>query len=568
MKNIDRVFIDDLLSRIDIVEIINDKVKLKQHGSNYKGLCPFHAENTPSFSVSKSKQFYHCFGCGASGDAIKFLKEYEGLTFVEAIEKLSTIANIKIPETNYSKNDNSNKLLKINNFASSVFKSNLKNNLNALNYLKSRNISENEIKIFDIGLANDSWDDMTKILKEKNVVKEGIELGLLTESNNKIYDRFRNRIIFPIKNTMGNVIAFGGRSLNSSEAAKYINSPESKLFYKSSEVYGLFEAKQAINKVDKVILVEGYTDVISLHINEFKNVLATLGTAFTKNHLNKILRYTKNIVFCFDGDKAGRNAAWKALINSLSEIRDDIRIEFIFLPDGKDPDQLCLENGKSAFEKLLSSSLPLSEFMFDNLKENLNLAKVEDKSKFISLVTPLIQQIPKGVFSTLMQEKLSTITNIPRNELFNFSKSKKKDAPEKKSESFMDNDSSESFILSILLEYPSLLNSCEEKLDKVIKNESLKKIIKTIKELNKKHGRVNASMIVENLPEDRSLIEEYLEKEIVDKDKKSALNTLESIVSNLEKEFYEEQYFLILKKHSNGEELTAEEKKVLKNFKK
>ena len=426
MKNIDRAFIDNLLSRIDIVEVINDRVRLKQHGNNHKGLCPFHAENTPSFIVSSSKQFYHCFGCGASGDVINFIKEYEGLTFVETVEKLSLLANIKIPETSDTKYDNHNKLLKINNFVLSIFENNLKKNVNALNYLKSRNISEKEIEFFNIGFANDGWDNITKTLKEKKITKEGIELGLLTENNNKIYDRFRNRIIFPIKNTMGNVIAFGGRLLDSknnntnlSEPAKYINSPESKLFYKSSQIYGLFEARQSISKANRIIVVEGYTDVIALHINGFKNVVATLGTAFTKSHLNKILRYTKNITFCFDGDKAGKSAAWKALVNSLSEIRDIINIEFIFLPDGKDPDQLCSEGRKGIFEKLLASSVPLSEFMFNSLKADLDLTKVEDKSNFISTTATLIQQIPTGVFKALMEEKLSDIANIPRDELLN-----------------------------------------------------------------------------------------------------------------------------------------------------
>ena len=575
MKNIDRAFIDNLLSRIDIVEVINDRVRLKQHGNNHKGLCPFHAENTPSFIVSSSKQFYHCFGCGASGDVINFIKEYEGLTFVETVEKLSLLANIKIPETSDTKYDNHNKLLKINNFVLSIFENNLKKNVNALNYLKSRNISEKEIEFFNIGFANDGWDNITKTLKEKKITKEGIELGLLTENNNKIYDRFRNRIIFPIKNTMGNVIAFGGRLLDSknnntnlSEPAKYINSPESKLFYKSSQIYGLFEARQSISKANRIIVVEGYTDVIALHINGFKNVVATLGTAFTKSHLNKILRYTKNITFCFDGDKAGKSAAWKALVNSLSEIRDIINIEFIFLPDGKDPDQLCSEGRKGIFEKLLASSVPLSEFMFNSLKADLDLTKIEDKSNFISTTATLIQQIPTGVFKTLMEEKLSDIANIPRDELLNITKTQQKNSAEKNIEKHINDESSESYILSILLEYPSLLNSCKDSLFKMIQSTSIKRIIEMIRELNKKNEKINASIIVDNLPEDKDLILKCLTKEMIDIDEADSLKILESILSNLEKKYNEEQYFLILKKHSKGEKLTDEEKKLIKNFKK
>ena len=568
MKNLNRAFIDDLLSRIDIVQVINDRVKLKQQGNSHKGLCPFHAENTPSFNVSSSKQFYHCFGCGASGDVIKFLQEYEGLTFIEAIEKLALQVNVKIPETDNAKFDNHNKLLKVNNFALSIFEKNLKANPQALKYLKSRNITEKEIEFFRIGFANDSWDNITQILKEKKIVDEGKELGLLTESKNKIYDRFRNRIIFPIRNTMSNVIAFGGRSLDNAESAKYINSPESKLFYKSAQVYGLFEAKQSISKINQIIIVEGYTDVISLHTNGFKNVVATLGTAFTKSHLNKILRYTKNIMFCFDGDNAGKNAAWKALVNSLSEIRDNINIEFTFLPDGKDPDNYILKNGKNAFQGLLSSSVPLSEFLFNNLQIGLDLKKVEDKSKFISSITILIQQIPAGVFRTLMEEKLADLTNISRNELFSLTKQLEKKSSDINVEKSTVDNISESYILSILLEYPSLLNSCEVKLPQLIRNNTIKKIVEKIGELNKQNEKINASIIIEHLPDEKDFILNHITKEMVDHDEKSSLKTLTSIVLSMKKKYLEEEYFIILQKYSNGEKLTDEEKKVLKSFKK
>ena len=568
MKNLNRAFIDDLLSRIDIVEIINDRVNLKQQGNSYKGLCPFHAENTPSFTVSNSKQFYHCFGCGASGDVIKFLQEYEGLTFVEAVEKLALQANIKIPETNSDHSDYHDRLIKVNNFVSSLFKKNLENNTKAQKYLESRNITNKEIELFSIGFANDSWDTITQILKQKKILKEGKELGLLTESKGKTYDRFRNRIIFPIKNTMGNVIAFGGRTLDKNETAKYINSPESKLFYKSSQVYGLFESKQSINKKNQIIVVEGYTDVISLHANGFKNVVATLGTAFTKSHLNKILRYTKNIIFCFDGDEAGKKAAWKALINSLSEIRDNIDIEFTFLPDGKDPDQLCMQNGKESFQDLLSTSMPFSEFLFDNLKINLDLTKVEDKSKFITSITSFIQQIPVGVFRTLMEEKLSTLTNIERGELFRSIQTKDAKPSDTKLEKDLVADVSEDYILSILLEYPSLLSPYEDKIFPLIENATIKNILKKISMLNKKNDKNNASIIMENLPEEKDFIQDHITKELVDKDIESSSETLKSVVLTLEKRYLENEYFSILQKHSNGEKLTEKEKKLLKDFKK
>ena len=393
-------------------------------------------------------------------------------------------------------------------------------------------------------------------------------MGLLTESKGKTYDRFRNRIIFPIKNTMGNVIAFGGRTLDKNETAKYINSQESKLFYKSSQVYGLFESKQSINKKNQIIVVEGYTDVISLHANGFKNVVATLGTAFTKSHLNKILRYTKNIIFCFDGDEAGKKAAWKALINSLSEIRDNIDIEFTFLPDGKDPDQLCMQNGKESFQDLLSTSMPFSEFLFDNLKINLDLTKVEDKSKFITSITSFIQQIPVGVFRTLMEEKLSTLTNIERGELFRSIQTKDAKPSDTKLEKDLVADVSEDYILSILLEYPSLLSPYEDKIFPLIENATIKNILKKISMLNKKNDKNNASIIMENLPEEKDFIQDHITKELVDKDIESSSETLKSVILTLEKRYLENEYFSILQKHSNGEKLTEKEKKLLKDFKK
>ena len=347
-----------------------------------------------------------------------------------------------------------------------------------------------------------------------------------------------------------------------------------EIFEKSYE-NALFFHEQGINVTLKPqsdptasFVVEGYTDVISLHVNGFKNVVATLGTAFTKLHLNKILRYTKNIIFCFDGDEAGKKAAWKALINSLSEIRDNIDIEFTFLPDGKDPDQLCMQNGKESFQDLLSTSMPFSEFLFDNLKINLDLTKVEDKSKFITSITSFIQQIPVGVFRTLMEEKLSTLTNIERGELFRSIQTKDAKPSDTKLEKDLVADVSEDYILSILLEYPSLLSPYEDKIFPLIENATIKNILKKISMLNKKNDKNNASIIMENLPEEKDFIQDHITKELVDKDIESSSETLKSVILTLEKRYLENEYFSILQKHSNGEKLTEKEKKLLKDFKK
>ncbi len=565
MKNIDRAFIDDLLSRIDIVELIGQKVELKKHGNSYKGLCPFHAENTPSFNVLKSKQFYHCFGCGVSGDAINFLKEHEGLTFIEAIEKLAKSANIKIPEINDKKYENHKKLIETNKLVAYIFKKNLSVNNKATDYLKSRKILQEQIDYFEIGYAKDEWDNIKSFLQSKGLIKEGLETGLLVQTNNKIYDRFRNRIIFPIKNSVGNIIAFGGRTLDKSENAKYINSPESKVFYKSSELYGLYESKQNINKLDKIIVVEGYTDVIALHKNKFNNSVATLGTAFTKYHISKLLRYSKNIVFCFDGDTAGKTAGWKALNNCLTEIRDKITISFSFINDDKDPDQLCNDEPE-VFKKLIDNSLPLSEFMFQQLKIGLDLSKVEDKSKFISLIVPLIQQIPNGVFRTLMEEKLAENTRLSRNELFE-SYSMQKENIENKKNKLSNNYINDSLIFSIFLEYPTLYEKYGAEIINIIKDEPIKEMLKMFPKL-KVNKKYQVSRFLEMGDEYKKLFIEYSLNKVIDKTESNACETLDSILDNIKLKNNEEEYFMILEKYSNGEELSDEEKLILKSFKK
>ena len=565
MKNIDRAFIDDLLSRIDIVELIGQKVDLKKHGNSYKGLCPFHAENTPSFNVLKSKQFYHCFGCGVSGDAINFLKEHEGLTFIEAVEKLAKSVNIKIPETNSKKYESHKKLIETNKLVAYIFKKNLNANNKAMDYLKSRKILQEQIDYFEIGYAKDEWDDIKSFLQSKGLIKEGLETGLLVQTNNKIYDRFRNRIIFPIKNSVGNIIAFGGRTLDKSENAKYINSPESKVFYKSSELYGLYESKQNINKLDKIIIVEGYTDVIALHKNKFNNSVATLGTAFTKFHISKLLRYSKNIVFCFDGDVAGKTAAWKALNNCLTEIRDKITISFSFISDDKDPDQLCNDEPE-VFKKLIDNSLPLSEFMFQQLKIGLDLSKVEDKSKFISLIIPLIQQIPNGVFRTLMEEKLAENTRLSRNELFENNPTQKINIENKKNK-LSNNYINDSLIFSIFLEYPILYEKYGSGIINIIEDESIKKMLKMFPKL-KINDKYHMSRFLEMEDEYKELFIKHSSNKVIDKTENNARETLDSILKNINLKNNEEEYFMILEKYSNGEELSDEEKLILKNFKK
>ncbi|MEC7864671.1 MAG: DNA primase [Pseudomonadota bacterium] len=564
MASLDRAFIDDLLSRIDIVEVIGNSVKLKKHGTGYKGLCPFHAENTPSFNVSSAKQFYHCFGCGASGDAIKFLREHDGLTFMEAIEKLAAIANVEIPKSYSKKNDSSKKLYQINNTINEHYIQNLKSNNDAIKYLENRGITRDLIDKFDIGVASDSWDSATNILKSSNQIKDGLKIGLLVESKGRVYDRFRNRIMFPIRSTSGNIIAFGGRALNKDDNAKYINSPESDLFYKSAELYGLYESKQDINKKDQIIIVEGYTDVVALHKNGFGNSVAALGTAFTKLHLTKLLKYSKNIVFCFDGDVAGKKAAWKAMTNCLTEIRDDTNISFSFIQDGKDPDELSNQD-PNAFKDVIANSLTLSDFLFDSLLRNLKLNRIEDKTKFIRTILPLIQLIPMGIYRKLLEEKLSSLTNLPKEDLF-------KDGQENasvKDKKGIDSKISitDGLLLSIFLEHPDLFEEFSKEVLNIVKDEKIIKILKLIPKF-KSGNRFQMNKFLECDDEIKNIFLIQSSKKVMYKNKDSAKNTILSVLENYKDQNRETEYFAILQKYSDGEKLTDQEKEILKNFKK
>tara|TARA_Y100000590_G_scaffold286981_1_gene322970 strand:- start:90600 stop:92297 length:1698 start_codon:yes stop_codon:yes gene_type:complete len=565
MKNLDRQFIDNLLSNIDVVDLIGQKVSLKKFGNNYKGLCPFHAENTPSFNVSSSKQFYHCFGCGASGDAISFLKNYEGLTFYESIEKLAKIANIEIPTSATNKNFDNKNLININKIAADFFQKNLQNNNKAKEYLLSRKITDDIIKNFNLGCANDSWDELTKEANKKNIIKDALEAGLLVKNKDKIYDRFRNRIIFPIKDVQEKIVAFGGRTLEKSESAKYINSPESKVFFKSSQLYGLFQAKNSITKNNKVIIVEGYTDVLSLHKNGFNNSIATLGTAFTKLHFNKILRYTTNIYFCFDGDEAGKKAAWKALTNCLEEIRDGVNVNFIFLPEGKDPDDICSES-KNLFQNLIDESIPLSEYLFQVVIKNKKIEKIEDKSKFINESIGLIKQIPNGIFKTLMENKLIETANINKEELYKITPKTNKLRDTEDIDEVKNNE--EFYILSILIEYPDLILEYFEKINKLLSNDVTKILLRTLYDMKKQNFTINVSSLIEKFPNEENSINNIFKMKIEDKNKDSVIATIDTIINNFQKKLDENEYFDLLTKYSKGIKLSEEEKNKLKNFKK
>jgi len=560
MANIDRAFIDQVLASTDIVELIKEKVALSKNGANYKGLCPFHNEKTPSFNVSSNKQFYHCFGCGASGDAIKFLTEHDHLTFIEALSKLAQAANIEMPDST-KKNDTTYNLFISNKKAADFYNKTLKSNNDANAYLSKRDINQTMIETFQIGLANDSWDDLTKIFTKDKVIENALEAGLLIKSNNKIYDRFRNRIMFPIRNSTGNIIGFGGRIFNQQDGAKYLNSPETKLFHKSYELYGLYESKKSISQEDKVLIVEGYTDVIGLHNSGIKNCVATLGTAFTKFHFKKIIRYTNNIAFCFDGDVAGKSAAWKAINNCLPELKDGVQLSLIFLPEGSDPDTFVKEE-KDEFLNLINNAIPLSQFIIQSLKSNLDINSVEGRTAFLINAKKIIDEMPDITYTTILKKEFENIGgNTIRKDI-----APKVEAVNKESSIQKDHfDIKELTLINILLEYPNLLE--DGTYAKYITNSVLIDIYESALKEKKMNQNFKAAHIINRYTDDH-IIHEIMTMESNEKSEDSARLTINEIASQLEKNSNEDIYFDLLNRYSNGDKLSDDERQFIKNFKK
>lgn len=408
---IPQTFIDDLLTRADIVDVIGRRVPLKKAGREYQACCPFHSEKTPSFTVSPTKQFYHCFGCGAHGSALGFLMEYERLSFPEAIEELATSLGLDVPrEAAFEQGPDRRPLYEVLEKASSFYANQLRSHSDApmaVNYLRDRGVSGEVAARFRLGFAPPGWDKLLRALgTDDSAIATLRESGLITEQDGKRYDRLRERIIFPIRDTRGRVIGFGGRLLGDGKP-KYLNSPETPVFHKGRELYGLFEARQAEAHPTRLLVVEGYMDVIALAQFGISYCVATLGTATTADHLEKLYRATPEVVFCFDGDRAGRDAAWKALQVTLPLMRDGRQARFLFLPDGEDPDTLVRQIGAEAMETKIGEAQPLSEFLFEKLASQVDMGSLDGRARLGELAKPLLARLPAGVFRDMMQQALS-----------------------------------------------------------------------------------------------------------------------------------------------------------------
>ncbi|HSC12478.1 MAG TPA: DNA primase [Rhodanobacteraceae bacterium] len=409
-------FIDELLARVDIVEVIEQRVPLRKAGRDWSARCPFHDERSPSFTVSPAKQFYHCFGCGAHGSAITFLMNYDRLEFVDAVEELAARTGLKVPFEGGAKRapqEDSTDLYALLDAAAKFYQRQLGTSDKARAYFESRGLDAQTIERFGLGFAPDQWDALKNALgtnPQRIALLE--KSGMLTSGERGTkYDRFRDRVMFPIQDRRGRVIAFGGRVLGD-ETPKYLNSPETPLFHKGQQLFALWQVRQAHSKIPRLIVVEGYMDVIALFQHGVTQAVATLGTATTRDHAELLFRNCADVYFCFDGDRAGRQAAWRAVESVLPRMRDGRQAFFLFLPDGEDPDSLVRQEGQAGFEERLKAATSLGEFFFAELGKDVNLATLDGKARLAERARPLLTQIPDGAFRDLMLGELDKLANV------------------------------------------------------------------------------------------------------------------------------------------------------------
>lgn len=431
-------FIDDLLTRVDIVDIVDSSVPLKRAGSNFKACCPFHDEKTPSFNVNQNKQYYHCFGCNAHGTAISFLMDYNGLGFIEAVEELASRAGVEVPreEGGFSKTKDNAELYELMELVVRHFCQQLRESPEAnraVDYLKQRGLSGELAKEFELGFAPPGWDVLLNALGTSDSAKQRLaQIGMTLEKDNGgYYDRFRDRIIFPIRDQRGRAIGFGGRVFDDS-LPKYLNSPETPIFHKGRELYGLFQARHRLKDMERIYIVEGYMDVLALAQHGIRNTVASLGTAVTENHLERLYRVCPQIIFCFDGDSAGQKAAWRAMEIALPLLKEGRQIHFRFMPDGEDPDTYVQKYGREKFEDS-SNYIPLSNYLIDKFKQETNLDSREGMGQLIDGIVPLVGRLPAGALRELLIKDIAKLADMNIDSLKNLVE-QKQETPAKKTQ--------------------------------------------------------------------------------------------------------------------------------------
>ena len=493
MAGIPTEFINQVLDRIDIIDVIAPRVSLKKAGKDYQALCPFHTENTPSFTVSQHKQFYHCFGCGKHGSAIRFLMDFEGMEFVDAVETLAQSTGLAIPKTSFQQNNKSKNLYELTSRANRFFSYHFKQSEVAKRYMTQRKISHEVLELFQIGYAPDLWDGLLKNFPHQEI-NNLFEAGLVTKNDHgKVYDKFRNRVIFPISDKRGRVIAFGGRAITQDQKPKYLNSPETPLFHKSKELYG-YNLARKYGDSKQIIVVEGYMDVIALHQAGVKNAVATLGTATSSQHIITLLRAYDEIIFCFDGDTAGREAAWKALVTSLPNYRDDKSIRFLFLPQSHDPDTYIQEFGTENFKQQVDNATTLSVFLIETISQDIDLTSIDGRAKFIENSKQYVNQLPKGEFKKLL---IAEINNLSKSQTdFNHSTEVKIQPvqqwnPVRKA-------------IAILLNSPHLVEKIPETTDLALLNQNGTKILTDIIDFCRSNPHITTAGIIEGFQQHKA----------------------------------------------------------------
>ncbi len=465
---IPRDFIDDLLVRVDIVDLIDSHTPLKKTGTNYVACCPFHTEKTPSFSVNRNKQFFHCFGCGISGNAISFLMNLNNLEFVEAVEDLAAFAGIAVPRESNTyqvdeKKEDLSSLYQLMDKTTNFYVQQLRSSeegKKAVEYLKNRGINSDCANEFLIGYAPNEWKALANSFGQDSLIKAGL---IINKEDGQVYDRFRNRIIFPIRDKRGRTIGFGGRVMDNS-LPKYLNSPETSLFHKGNEVYGLYELLKKNSKPPRILIVEGYMDVISLSQAGVNYAVAALGTAISQAHLNLLFRLSPEIVLCFDGDKAGRAAAWKAMEPIFLSLKDNRSCRIMMLPQDQDPDSLIRKEGLTNFTQRVHAAQALSDYFFEHVSEQLNLSEMEGRAQLVGKAKPYLEKLPEGIFREMMLSRLKTTSGSTTLNIFNNISTPQKvfseeQPPRKAAQS---SARSAKTAIALLLQNPRLINNINE----------------------------------------------------------------------------------------------------------
>ena len=492
-------FIDELLSRVDIVDVINQRVELKKSGSNYSACCPFHNEKTPSFTVSQTKQFYHCFGCQANGTAISFIMNYDNMHFVDAVETLADSVGLEVPREAGDQNrlDSRKPLYDIMNQCANWYYTQLKQSATAVSYLKNRGISGETAKRFGIGYAPEGWQNLQPAVSNASETQL-LTLGMLIKNDRgRVYDRFRQRIMFPIRDRRGRVIAFGGRVLEKEEP-KYLNSPETSLFHKGEELYGLFEARKSAQAQSAVLVVEGYMDVVSLSQHGVENAVATLGTATSASHIETLFRIVPNIVFCFDGDRAGREAAWRALKVTLTTLTDGRDAHFAFLPAGEDPDSYIASYGRNAFADFLKNALSATDFLLEHLCRDLDINDVGGKARLAQLGKPLIEAMPDGIYKQLTVQKIETLIGASLGEEIQTISPAQNPAETEEKEKSSANPSLMRRSVALILQKPAIVKGLEVKLENPDVNSVGEKLLSQLLQLCHETPEISTAGLLEH----------------------------------------------------------------------